>query len=79
MDKKTLNFFEMTYTTNDLMQANLTRLEPYPQLTKDAALLNTTLGTTGGVMKEVQKDISGATDDKSNAMMAAILKTVSIA
>jgi hypothetical protein len=30
-------------------------------------------------MKEVQKDISGATDDKSNAMMAAILKTVSIA
>ena len=52
MDKKTLNFFEMTYTTNDLMQANLTRLEPYPQLTKDAALLNTTLGTTGGAMKE---------------------------
>ncbi len=79
MDKKTLNFFEMTYTTNDLMQANLTRLEPYPQLTKDSALLNTTLGTTGGVMKEVQKDTSGATDDKSNARMAAILKTVSVA
>ena len=79
MDKKTLNFFGMTYTTDDLLQANLTRFEPYPQLNKDAVLLSTTLGTTGGVMKEVQKDISGATDDKSNAMMAAILKAVSIA
>ncbi|WP_418892292.1 hypothetical protein [Limibacterium fermenti] len=79
MDKRTLNFFGMTYTTDDLMQANLTRFEPYPQLNKDAVLLHTTLGTTGGVMKEVQIDISGATDDKTNAMMAAILKAVSIA